>query len=208
MNTVAPEQPTFQISPFQSEARLVECASVLQECFGLELNRSFYEDFPVWDPSLKVEGVRRLGAFDQNGNLASMALSRRAMIRLEGAQSGEMPVTLIGGVCTLPEYRGFGLATRLVEELLQGAKENGSVFSVLWGSEHELYGRIGFELFGEQWRIPLATISNDKPASVSVQTGFTEGLFKKRQSQRSGLALSETDIRWMRRHRHVEWYWT
>jgi GNAT superfamily N-acetyltransferase len=199
--------------PLQSPGRLEELEALINECFAVPRGKSFYDDFPVWDPR-SGQKIFRIGAIDtsqtKNGDLAAASLVRIANLRLGGQT---LPIALIGGVCTDPNYRSQGLASQVVTRSCDWAKEKGAKLAVLWGSEVSLYQKLGFSLTGEQWQVPLASLplfrgGNAPVSTVPVQTGFCDGIFEEMKKRTTGLALEEEDLRWMKKHRHVEWYYT
>ncbi len=86
--------------------------------------------------------------------------------------------------------------------------------AVLWGSEAELYGRLGFEVCGIQLVIPLASfdLSHDssqrRAGNLSIQEGWTPALFARLQARSGGLEYRDEDRGWVSAHPHVQWFWT
>jgi predicted acetyltransferase len=60
----------------------------------------------------------------------------------------ELPMTGIYAVTTLPEHRGTGVAARALTQLLDQARERGSVISTLYPAAQRPYRNVGFELAG------------------------------------------------------------
>src|SRR5206468_8828729 len=109
---------------------------------------------------------------------------------------GPLPVALIGAVAVAEKYRGAGLASQVVKVLTHWATEKKAALALLWGSEHTLYQRLGFELVGEQVRVPLSSLKlGSSPAGVSQ--GWRPALFKALQSRVAGLLLQESDQPWI-----------
>jgi predicted N-acetyltransferase YhbS len=65
------------------------------------------------------------------------------------------PVGGVGGVCTIPEARGKGIATKLVQKACEDLKARGAVLAFLWSGQHEFYRGLGFETVGRQWSISI-----------------------------------------------------
>jgi hypothetical protein len=117
-----------------------------------------------------------------------------------------MKVGLIGAVATDPAFRGQGLASRLTEELVERASQAGAELALLWGSEHKMYARLGFQLAGTQIRAPLSALSLGDPSKVSITTGWRDELFARIRERERGVVLGDADIRWYREHKNVLWY--
>jgi GNAT superfamily N-acetyltransferase len=163
----------------------------------------YLDDFPVWDPAKAVVGtVFRLGAFDGE-KLAGACGVRLAELRFP---LRAVTVALIGAVATASEYRGRGFATQLVTLAVQWATQRGAVAALLWGSEHQLYGKIGFGPCGTQATLPLSGIGGG--SSEKVSTGWTPGILTALKSRRSGLIVRDVDRSWLSSHKNVRWYWT
>lgn len=80
---------------------------------------------------IEVDGklVARVGVYDR-----TMLFNKR-----------EFRIGAIGGVCTLPEYRGNGLAKALLDDCTEYMQENGFFASMLFG-EPAIYGRKGWQV--------------------------------------------------------------
>jgi hypothetical protein len=67
----------------------------------------------------------------------------------------ELSVGGIGGVASLPEFRGQGLASKLVERCVEDLRQQGAALAFLWSDQHDFYRNLGFELVGRQWMVVL-----------------------------------------------------
>ncbi len=72
----------------------------------------------------------------------------------------------IGGVATLPEWRGKGLMTKLLNYAVKKMEEENYSFSVLWG-DRQRYGNFGYELAGRQINLTLNKRSLEKMPNLS-----------------------------------------
>lgn len=63
-------------------------------------------------------------------------------------ENTEIKMGGIGGVATLPEFRGKGYMSKLMNSSLQKMKENGYPLSILWG-DRQRYGYFGYEITGK-----------------------------------------------------------
>src|SRR6202035_1554244 len=85
-------------------------------------------------------------------------------------------VGLIGAVVTDENFRGRGIAPKAVALAVEWAKNQGAALTVLWGSEHELYGKLGFTPCGKQVRVPLSAMRGSG-ATQKIQTGWNPAIF-------------------------------
>src|SRR5262249_38311310 len=144
---------TFQFGVIQGERSQAALESLLNRSFHVPPGRSYYDDFPVWQER-HGQPVFRVGAF-RDGDLAASALIREATLK---TPTGPLAIGLIGGVATDERWRGHGLATQAVSLALEWAKARRHSVVLLWGSEHDLYRRLGFELCGVQSRLALEKV--------------------------------------------------
>ncbi|MFL5812618.1 MAG: GNAT family N-acetyltransferase [Bdellovibrionia bacterium] len=182
-------------------------AALLNHSFQVPEDHAFLGDFPIWDESIvpSSEETVRIGAFS-SGRQELAACAGVRMARLK-TPSGGLPVALIGAVATHETYRGAGLASGLVSLATEWAGARGASAVFLWGSEYSLYNRLGFELCGAQVMVPLDSLELSETEANSVQTGWDRSIFQRMKSREGGLALADTDERWMAAHRSVEWFW-
>ncbi|MET0966229.1 MAG: GNAT family N-acetyltransferase [Nakamurella sp.] len=85
--------------------------------------------------------IHRWGIFD--GELLAAKASDREYVSLIGGR----PVTTAGaaGVVVAPEYRGTGLAQRVMSHLLAQARQRGAAISTLFRTAPALYRSLGYE---------------------------------------------------------------
>ncbi|MBL7716890.1 MAG: GNAT family N-acetyltransferase [Bdellovibrionales bacterium] len=194
----------MRLDLIQKPEELKELEALLNQCFPVPPGKSFFHDFPVWDPK-NAANCHRFGAFDGDRLLASL-LVRKADVKL-GA--GMHPIGLIGAVATHDENRGKGLASALVEAAVDWGETQNLGGLVLWGSEHSLYGRFGFNLMGHQRRVPLsaalARATGSNLGALEIKNGFVPEIFRLRQVQPDGLRLIESDLQWFSKHQNVVW---
>jgi GNAT superfamily N-acetyltransferase len=184
-------------------AQRVELSALLDRSFGLKPTERFLDDFPVWEPGL-ARSVTRWGVYVGERLVATAGLREARMKTADGAG---MKVGLVGGVATDPEYQGKGLASRLISSILVHAQSRGVQTLILWGSQHELYRRHGFELSGVQARTPLSNLVL-AGETVDFNTGYRPEIFESRRGHSCGLDLATEDHLWFSRHRNVLWCWT
>jgi predicted N-acetyltransferase YhbS len=182
-----------------------EFSSLMDRCFKVPAGHHYLDDFPVWSEKFSPPSrqILKMGAFD-NGKLVAAA---GAQISEMKATAFPMKVALIGAVATDSEYRGRGIATQLVSLATEWAEWQGASVAVLWGSEHELYRKIGFHPCGRQVRVSVSAMNSSAKKS-SLQTGWNPAIFSKLKQRRDGLQITEEDRTWFEAHRNVKWYWS
>jgi predicted N-acetyltransferase YhbS len=176
-------------------------AELTDRCFQVHEGQSYLNDFPVWRGH--TPEVLKMGAYDGK-KLVGSACVRIADLWVKDLK--QILVGLIGAVATDKEYRGRGIAKRLVSLAADWAQNRGAPLAVLWGSEHELYAKIGFHPCGRQVRVPLAGLIRGTP--TQIQEGWNPALFRALQNRKSGLALQKVDSLWMSAQENVKWFWT
>lgn len=179
--------------------------ALLDTAFPVSAGGHFFDDFPVWDER-KDPGpgeILRVGIFEGR-ELVTSACVRLAGLRAAAGRT--VPVCLIGAVATASSHRGQGLASQAVQFAVQWAEERGAVLSLLWGSEHSLYRKLGFEPCGEQILLPLSTF-NTEGFGADVSEGWQPGIFETLKLRDSGLVLEHKDYRWYSAHKNVRWFW-
>ena len=179
--------------------------TLVSEAFGYPAPHTFFDDFPVW----ASDRAARIGFFDQ-GKLVSHVGMRFCSMR---TLRGDISMALIGAVATHTHYRGQGLSTRLLQEAIKRSEEQNCSWMLLWGSEHEFYKKLRFDLNGRQFRVPIATLprielpENPVKNSLLIQTGLTDLIFHFLCDQKSGIALSDQDRSWFFSHKTVKWFY-
>lgn len=205
------------VDVIEGENGLEKLGSLLDRSFGVPAGARFFDDFPVWDEHFEtgVGQVLRVGVFekDKQGALVTSACVKLASLRTPSKVN--LPIALIGGVATDANYRGKGLASRAVELAVSWAEERGAAMCLLWGSEHSLYKKIGFEPCGEQVRIPLASflpgltdLTNYSTGNnLQIHEGWNPKILDFLKNRTEGLYLDARDQRWLEAHKNVHWYW-
>lgn len=71
-----------------------------------------------------------------------------------------IPMGGIADVHTLPEFRGLGLASALLQDAVQYMKSQGYLLSLLFADLHEFYGRFGYKSIPRlEFRMPAAAMT-------------------------------------------------
>jgi GNAT superfamily N-acetyltransferase len=175
--------------------------ALVSKAFGYLPPHTFFDDFPVWDD----ESVIRLGILENQELISHVGVR---LTQMKTSQTLDR-VALIGAVATDARFRGQGLSTSLLREAIQISENQNCSFSILWGSEHEFYAKLGFTLQGVQARAPLSSLElNLKNFPLrEIKTGLTEKIFKSLGSQKNGIALTEKDRSWFFQHKTVHWFY-
>jgi len=199
----------MKIGKIAGAAGRAQMSVLLDRAFPVPAGAHFFDDFPIWDEEIVPSGgaVLRLGAFEGE-KLLSCAAIRVAELKIPGSTK-RLACAVIGAVATAEDARGQGHASLLVEELERAARQERVSLLLLWGSEHSMYRRLGFELCGRQAvarlaRLPVGTGT----AAAAVRTGWVDGLWGCLARRDDGLALTAADRAWVGAHRNVEWFWT
>lgn len=179
---------------------------LLAESFPVEPGKSFFDDFPLWrSPSAEWFGV-----VDGAGRVLACA----GMVAGEWLVPGEssvIKVGRIGGVATAASLRGQGVASVLVEALIERARVLGLKAAILWGVESNLYKRLGFKGRGRQLRVPLHLMSSAPsraPGVFRLEEGFSSRvipLMKGMRREFGGMQLALSDAHWISQHVHTRW---
>lgn len=189
-----------------------EFSQLVDEAFPQEGSFCFHSDFPVWAPESGAE-VFRLGAFDREKKLVATGGVRFGTLQLG---DNALPISIIGAISTHPDRRNQGVATQLVRELLQESSKRQISVEFLWGSDHSLYRKLGFELCGYQVTTPLLTVSeyaqennllDGIESRANVQYGWDPSLMRFFLDRRDGLAIAPHDEKWIAAHENVQWFW-
>lgn len=110
-----------------------------------------------------VEGHSQVASVEQDGQMLCHAIEREVTLI---THAGPTAVTLVGSVITHPEHRGRGLATRLMQAIIERARERGQDAVCLWSGTWGFYERLGFEPAGQQAELVLG------PARGSLAPGI------------------------------------
>ena len=182
---------------------------LLAVCFPVKAGGSFFDDFPIWREGPWVEWF---GVTGPEGVVACAGMMTGQWHT--GAHSPKdlpLKIVRIGGVATHPQLRGKGVASVLVEALVERAKQQGGDAVALWGIDSPLYGRLGFQGRGHQVRVPLGPLDlgvERAPGLFRVEEGFRSDLLPLLQKTREwagGVELGFADLGWLEKHRNTRW---
>jgi GNAT superfamily N-acetyltransferase len=196
--------PTLRWQSLVSDNR-AEYASSLDRAFGLSKPQSYLDDFPVWDPATTLSEMRyQIGGWFGN-RLVTTASVR--FVEYAFDESATFPIGLIGAVATHPEFRGRGFGSESLDLLLQAGRKRGVRAYALWGAESPLYAKRGFRFGGVQLRTALAhvAIEGSHVTGFEVRNGWDPEIARHLLARRTGVRYRDEDVRWLSRHRGVEW---
>lgn len=179
-------------------------SKLLDECFPIQKDR-FLEDFPVWDCNLNPK-AKILTVQDSNKNIVGSVAYKKSALKMNGKS---INVAIIGGVATHLDYRSRGIASAMINRVVNDVKKEDVDLVLLWGSEHALYQKYGFEVCGSQVRVPLKEINHlVDHTSISISKGWNDQLLTLMTQRSSGLLREASDLNWIKAHKNVKWLWT
>jgi hypothetical protein len=186
-----------------------EIESLLNQCFPVEAGQSFFDDFPVWDPSQSVADRNQILGRNESGQAVCSASARVVTLVLD--EKNHTRVGLIGAVASDPQHRGQGHASAAIEKILNAAVLSDPKIEciVLWGSEKNLYSRFGFDYGGIQKRASLGNLVLPEflpDPTLDVQMGWDDDIFLLMQKRHSGVSHSSSDLTWLKSHPNVVWF--
>ena len=175
---------------------------LVSKAFGYTPPHIFFDDFPIWN--FESKSIQHYGIFEGDQLISHVGV-RHAQLK---TTHGATPISMIGAVATDENFRGRGLSTRLMKHALHEIDPGESPWTILWGSEHQFYGKLGFNLQGKQIRIPLSRLSiNPVHAKSSlIQTGVNSKIIHSLISEKIGVSLSSNDSKWIEAHQTIQWY--
>jgi GNAT superfamily N-acetyltransferase len=179
-------------------------SNLLDECFKVPSGCHFLDDFPVWNVKNQKDPTKFLKlAAIENDAMISTVSARMADLYVN---EDRLPVAIIGGVATHPEWIRKGYAKQGILKAIEWAQKKDAAVIALWGNEYEFYRNLGFELCGQQIRIPVKRIAIGN-SKVEIQSGWTPGIWEMIKRRKSGLIHKEEDLKWYIDHKNVQWYW-
>lgn len=150
--------PVFRaIRPSEFE----ECLDLWEKVFS-PVSRSLFVPYFYGDPWYRRAYTR---VCEEDGRIVSAV---QVVERSVYIGSAELVMGGIGNVATDPDYRGRGLNTQLLKDIIRVMKREGMDFSVLFTGIHDFYARLG-------WRsVPIKYYAGDFRANQApVTSGYT-----------------------------------
>ncbi len=111
--------------------------------------------------------VQRWGLFD--GKVLAAKANDRSYDSMIGGR--RISTAGVAGVAVAPEYRGTGLARRLMTHLLAGARARGVVISTLFRTAPALYRSLGYEQVAEliDGSLPVSALRSIRPSVTGLR---------------------------------------
>jgi len=168
-----------------------ELTELWGECFVIP-----YEQASLWVDEKSIRNC--IGAFEKGRLVSVLSISS-----FESYIRGKvLPLSGIGGVATLPEYRGKKYVHDLLSEAIKISKEKGMVFSALYPFSFGFYRNFGWELAGFRRRYKIETdnlpkfpeVENVKKISLA-DWKTVKNIYEKFACQFTG-PLKRTEERW------------
>ncbi len=126
------------------------------------------------------DGIRRWGVFDG----ATLVGKLNDRDYLSGIRGRDVPTAGIAGVMVVPEYRGRGLAGRLMTHALRAARERGAAVSTLFRTVPGMYRTLGYEQVAEQ-------VVGEYPAGALSRLRVPAGIVGRRATAADAPAIRE-----------------
>lgn len=194
----------MELGEFSDPSSFSRFSELLDQGFQVNPPAHYFDDFPVWSEEFVSPKNIRL-CIRKNGKLASAVAIRKATLKF--GEGKKLDIGLLGAVVTDPAFRGEGFASLLIERAVMWAEECGLAAVFLWGSEHMLYRRLGFELCGEQVRVPLIHLTTAAGAQIfEVKEGWNPEIWNLLKNRADGVELTDADRTWFENHKNVSWW--
>ena len=169
-------------------------ASVLRPSALVDgVDASFESEYPL---VFGEDAPGRIVVVEEEGGVRSTcAILARDLV----TPDARIRIGMIGSVSTDSEYRGRGLASRVLEAAEQQLREEGCLFSLLWADEEEFYQKRGYQRIGTEVDFVMLP-EQIKQHSVSEQVrilepgdgSYVHGLYA-RHPERVERTLRETE---------------
>lgn len=134
---------------------LLECEKIQSIAFAYSLDTAELEKLLAEEPG---PADPYMGFFNDENVITACVELPEYRVRYEG---GWVPMTGIGGVASLPEYRFGGAVRQILQTALRRMAENGTVFSSLYPFSHPYYRQFGYELcqMSMEYELPMEALS-------------------------------------------------
>lgn len=126
----------------------IEDAESLKELVGLVFRETLWEEYPQL---FNEDNLQNCRVIIEDGKVVSHIGMTEQMASIFGCQVG---VSCIGGVCTHPDYRNRGFATKAFEDACAKAYAHGIDFMIVSG-DRGLYRRAGCRRVGQDYSLKV-----------------------------------------------------
>ena len=119
----------------------------------------------------RVDGLHRLGAFDDRGRLVGKATD---LAHEQWWGGRRLSAADVGGVAVAPEARGSGAGRALLTALLAGGRERGAAISALYPTVSAVYRSAGWAVAGTLREVDLDTAALPRAVPPGVRVRAAE----------------------------------
>lgn len=173
--------------------------SLINLSFPVPKGASYFDDFPIW--RLPSPNTIRIGAFDCE-TLIGVGGLRITHLKVGSKQ---YRIGILGSIATHPDHRRKGIASKIIEKLLEFADDKKLSGVFLWGSEFTLYERHGFRMAGIQARVLLKDLKDAAPSpNIFVKPAPASIVLPLRKQMSCGVLIETTDELWYQAHKNTE----
>lgn len=134
-------------SPYEEEYTKV--LSFLHDSLRPNVKWSIEQEYPT---ALNVANLNNIKVIIDDENVISHAVLKPLIVKTPLLL---LKVAAIGSVVTADAYRQQGHSTKVIDDCLKNAKEQGCDLAVLWTEIPDFYRKMGFELAGSEVRLTM-----------------------------------------------------
>lgn len=146
-------------SPYEEEYPKV--LNFLHDSLRPNIKWSIEQEYPT---ALNLANLNNIKVIIDDENVVSHAVMKPLIVKTPLLL---FKVAAIGSVVTADAYRQQGHSTKVIDDCLKSAREQGCDLAVLWTEIHDFYRRVGFELAGSEVRMTI-----NKPLTLDAQLPF------------------------------------
>jgi N-acetylglutamate synthase-like GNAT family acetyltransferase len=134
-------------SPYEEEYSKV--LSFLHDSLRPNVKWSIEQEYPT---ALNVSNLNNIKVIMDDENVISHAVMKPLIVKTPLLL---LKVAAIGSVVTADAYRQQGHSTKVLDDCLKSARDQGCDLAVLWTEIHDFYRKMGFELAGDEVRMSI-----------------------------------------------------
>jgi GNAT superfamily N-acetyltransferase len=137
----------------------------LKESLRPNFTWSLDQEYPTAFNSGNLQNIRIIADKDR---ILSHAVWRPLLVK---SHIGLFKVAMIGSVVTETEHREKGLSSKILEDCLAQAKDNGCEFAILWTDKYDFYKKFGFTLAGTEITALIDKKLKVEPSTLKIIEG-------------------------------------
>jgi N-acetylglutamate synthase-like GNAT family acetyltransferase len=134
-------------SPYEEEYSKV--LSFLHDSLRPNVAWTLEQEYPT---ALNVSNLNNIKVILDDENVISHAVMKPLIVKTPLLL---LKVAAIGSVVTADSYRLQGHSSKVIDDCLKSAKDQGCDIAVLWTDIHDFYRKMGFELAGSEARMTI-----------------------------------------------------